>query len=222
MKISRKSKINELIEFDKNMADNYPLIGLDEAGRGPVAGPVTASAVYFPGFDKDIIEAISYLDDSKKFSSNIKLRKELSDEIKRVAKYSIKECSAREIEKYNILKASLLAMKRAFEDLMSQINLEKPPVLLIDGKFKIPELKYSQKAVVKGDSKSASIAAASILAKVDRDELMINLSKEFPYYGWDKNKGYPTKVHIEAIEEHGLCDWHRKTFIIKSVQKTLF
>jgi len=205
----------ELIKFDKKLAKAHSIIGVDEAGRGPLAGSVVACALHFPEFNKELNEAIKYLDDSKKFSSNPKLRQELAEEIKQYAKYSIKECSVREIEKYNILQASLLAMKRACEDLLKQINPDKEPILLIDGKFAIPGYKIAQTPIVKGDGKSASIAAASILAKVYRDEMMCKLAQEYPEYRWHQNKGYPTQAHIAAILEHGPCTCHRKTFLKK-------
>ena len=213
MKACRKNKIVELIKFDKKLAKLNSIIGVDEAGRGPLAGAVVACAVYFPEFNKEVIEALKYLDDSKQLSP--KLRQELSDEIKKLAKYSIQEASVAEIEKINILQASLLAMDRACKDLIRQVNFDKDPKLLIDGKFPIPKFKVDQMPVIKGDTKSASIAAASILAKVYRDEQMHKLAQEYPVYNWQQNKGYPTKAHIAAIIEHGACSWHRKTFLKK-------
>jgi len=215
LKTCRKPRIIELIEFDREFVGSSPVIGVDEAGRGPLAGPVTACALYFPKFTEELAEILKFLDDSKKFSSNPKLRKELAEEIKKQTKYAICECSVDEIDKYNILQASLLAMKRACQKLTEQINSEYSPKILIDGKFVIPNYKTNQLPVIKGDSKSASIAAASILAKVHRDELMCRLSEQHPVYLWKKNKGYPTKAHIQAIREHGACGWHRKSFLKK-------
>jgi len=218
LKIYRKSRIEELVDFDKRHG-NF-IIGTDEAGRGPLAGPVVASAVFFPEFNDEVLETIKFIDDSKKFSSNPKLRKELAEQIKKVVKYSIFECSVEEIEKYNILHASLLAMKKACDDLFYQItDVSEEITILIDGNFIISGYKKPQKAVKKGDSMSASIAAASILAKVYRDELMAELSKEFPVYEWHKNKGYPTAAHIEAIKTYGSCKWHRKTFLWKIISE---
>ena len=223
MKILRKSKIDELVEFDRGHGSF--VIGTDEAGRGPLAGPVVASAVYFPELSKEVCEVIKFIDDSKKFSSSHKLRKELSESIKSVAKYSIQECSVEEIDKINILQASLLAMRKSCENLIGQIPANKDNlIILVDGNFVIPKYDYLQRAVKKGDTLSASIAAASILAKVYRDELMHGLSEAFPQYGWHKNKGYPTQSHREAILTHGACEWHRKTFLSKVLckQKKIF
>jgi len=191
------------------------LIGTDEAGRGPLAGPVCASAVYFPEFTKEIRDALKYLDDSKRFSANHSLRKEISEEIKKYSIYSIAFCSVKEIEKHNILQASLLAMKKAVKSVMKEIPAEKPRMVLIDGRQLIPKFEIRQSAVIKGDTLSASIAAASVLAKVTRDELMITLSEEFPHYLWHKNKGYGTKDHVKAICEFGVCEHHRKSFLKK-------
>lgn len=223
MRILRKSKIKELVEFDQG--HGCFVIGTDEAGRGPVAGPVVASAVYFPELNSEICEVIKFIDDSKTFSSNPKLRKELAESIKSVAMYSIQECSVEEIDKINILQASLLAMKKSCEDLIGQITFNQDNlIILVDGKFVIPKYDYLQRAVKKGDTLSASIAAASILAKVYRDDLMFKLTENFPQYGWHKNKGYPTRAHIEALRTYGACEWHRKTFLGKVLceQKKIF
>ena len=217
----RKSKIAELIEFDRKYLKNSILIGTDEAGRGPVAGPVVAAAVCFKDFGKNTIEAIKYLDDSKRFGTNHKARKELADEIVKHCYYSIQECSVQEIEKYNILQASLLAMKKACNDVINQISndigLVKNPKILVDGRIKIPDYNIEQEGIIKGDSKSASVAAASILAKVHRDEFMMELATRFPEYDWHKNKGYPTKVHLRVIQEKGITEWHRKSFLTKYI-----
>jgi ribonuclease HII len=219
LKASRQTRINELFKFDKKYLKSNLVIGTDEAGRGPIAGPVTACAVYFPEINKELKETLKYLDDSKKFSSNPKLREELAEEIKKHAVYCIAEASVREIEKINILQASLLAMHRACDGALKQIKPQKDPIILIDGKFSIPKYNIEQLPVIKGDSKSASIAAASILAKVHRDNFMKELAEKFPQYCWSQNKGYPTAAHIEAIREHGQCEWHRKTFICKVLSK---
>ena len=215
MKVSRQSKIQQLTDFDNDFSNNYCLIGTDEAGRGPLAGPVSACALHFPNFNKETLEIIKYIDDSKSFSSNPTLRKSLAKDLKEVAKFKISWATVEDIEKYNILQASLLAMKKASEELIKELTPIKPSMILVDGKFKIKEINAEQTAVIKGDSKSASIAAASIIAKVESDELMLKLSEEFPIYQWHKNKGYPTKHHINAIREHGECEWHRKSFLSK-------
>lgn len=222
MNTLKTSRIRELINFDRKHGSI--VIGTDEAGRGPIAGPVVAAAVFFPEFSEEVIDSIKFIDDSKKFVSNPGLRKELSEQIKNVAVYSIAECSVEEIEKYNILHASLLAMKRACNDIFLQIDKKIDKMLiLVDGKFTISDYTLHQKAVKKGDSMSASIAAASILAKVHRDQIMEKLSQEFPLYEWHKNKGYGTSAHIKAIRTYGSSKWHRKGFLgkILSEQKSL-
>jgi ribonuclease HII len=213
--IQRKSRIVELIKHDLKEGKNFVLIGTDEAGRGPVAGPVTACAVCFKSVDKHLKEALKYLDDSKKFSANSKLRKDIAEEIKKRSYYSIQHCTVEEIEKYNILQASLLAMKKACNDIISQIQNSENILILVDGRIIIPNFDFAQKGLIKGDSKSASIASASILAKVQRDELMIKISNDYPEYEWHQNKGYPTPKHLEAIRRHGITKWHRKSFLTK-------
>lgn len=222
MKVFRQSKIQQLVDFDNSFSQNYCVIGTDEAGRGPLAGPVSACALYFPEFNKETLEIIKYLDDSKKFSSNPSLRKSLAKDLKEIAKFKIAWSTVEDIEKHNILQSSLLAMKKASEELLEEIKPLKEVIILVDGKFTIKNFDVKQSAIIKGDSKSASIAAASIIAKVERDELMIKLSDEFPEYKWAKNKGYPTKDHINAIRAHGDCKWHRQTFLTKIHQKKLF
>jgi len=225
MKIAR---IDELIRFDKKHAGKSVLIGTDEVGRGPVAGPVMACAVHFRKFNKELKEALKYLDDSKKFGTNHRLRSELAEEIRKYSVFSVQQCSVEEIEELNILQASLFAMKKACVDVASQLAAGDKQAdnvkILVDGKFIIPnaELPVSsleQTGVIKGDSLSASIAAASILAKVERDELMINLANEFPQYDWHKNKGYPTPAHLEAIRKHGITEWHRQSFLTKCLHR---
>lgn len=230
MKTLRKSKIEELISFD--VGHGCPVIGTDEAGRGPLAGPVVAAAVYFPEFNEEVVEALRYIDDSKALNHTI--RKELAEEIKKYALWGIAECSVEQIQKYNILQASLLAMKRACEAVFARVGTDlcacphyqggSPLLILVDGNFVIPRYKKNQKAVKKGDSLSASIAAGSILAKVHRDKLMEEFALKYPHYNWAKNKGYGTKEHVEAIRKYGACELHRKSFLSKIFveQKTLF
>lgn len=213
------NKAQALFDFDtisKQEEHLLYLIGTDEAGRGPAAGSVYAAAVCF--FDKVNTSLFEKLNDSKKL--NHKTRQELFEIIKQNSYYSIKSVSVEEIEKINILQASLLAMKMAVLDVIHQIN--KIEVLtLVDGNKLIKDFPFEQKYVIKGDSKSASIAAASILAKVSRDNYMDELDEKFPHYAWKNNKGYLTKAHIEAIGEFGTTPHHRLSFlknIIKSPQ----
>lgn len=184
------------------------VIGLDEVGRGPLAGPVVAAAVSLPPIDpeSDLAKELSTLNDSKAVPHNERVR--LAEIIKSIAVYAIAEATVEEIDTINILQASLLAMKRA----RLALSIPTPALLLIDGNKYVPQLKDSQVTVVKGDSQSASIAAASILAKVHRDNLMDELAKDFPHYGWESNKGYGAPKHRQAIKEVGLTIWHRKSF----------
>jgi ribonuclease HII len=180
------------------------VLGVDEVGRGPLAGPVVAASVYVP---KEIRAHpfISDIRDSKKLSKpKLKILNALIHEFCIV---SIAECSPQEIDKHNILKASLYAMKRSIEN----INIT-PDFALIDGN-KIPmDLSIRAKSIVKGDSISKSIAAASIVAKFYRDKVMEDLSFEFPHYGWERNVGYPTEQHRNAINKYGITPHHRKSF----------
>lgn len=179
------------------------ICGVDEAGRGPLAGPVSAAAVILP-FECEI----KGLNDSKKLSE--KKRDELFDIIREKAlAYSVAFASVEEIEEINILNAAMLAMSRA----VKALNLT-PDIALIDGN-KAPKITIPTRTIIKGDSLSANIAAASILAKVSRDRLMYELDKEYPQYAFAKHKGYGTKVHIAAIKEYGACPHHRMSFIRK-------
>tara|TARA_B100000767_G_scaffold258508_1_gene267292 strand:- start:3278 stop:3877 length:600 start_codon:yes stop_codon:yes gene_type:complete len=175
--------------------------GTDEAGRGCLAGPVTAAAIVLKNNFLNI-----EINDSKKISK--KTRDRLRPIIKKNAlKYSIAHVYPQKIDKINILNASILAMHKAIDKITTKINF-----IIVDGnKFKnfknIPH-----ETIVKGDEKYLSIAAASILAKTERDEYMLKIHKEFPEYGWDKNKGYPTKFHKQAILKFGITKYHRKSF----------
>lgn len=187
---------------EKRYAEGYSAVcGLDEAGRGPLCGPVVAAAVILPlGLE------IEGLNDSKKLSE--KKREALFDIIKEKAiAYAIAEASPEEIDEINILNASMLAMRRAVEALPIHADFA-----LIDGNcsrgFNIPT-----ETIVKGDAKSYSIAAASILAKVTRDRGCIELDKKYPEYGIAKHKGYPTKDHMNAVREHGVAPIYRKSFL---------
>jgi ribonuclease HII len=176
------------------------IAGTDEAGRGPLAGPVVAASVILPQ-DCDY----SIFEDSKKLSAA--KREELAQELENIgAQVSFAVVSEETIDAINILQASLLAMKKSLVSLPVS-----PDYVLVDGKFKVL-LAIEQLALVKGDSRSASISAASIVAKVERDKLMRQYHEQFPRYGFDKNKGYPTLAHRKAIRKFGVCRIHRKTF----------
>lgn len=193
---------NELIE------QGYKSIcGVDEAGRGPLAGPVCAAAVILK--PNDIIEGVN---DSKKLTE--KKREMLYDIIKeRAVSYSIAFATVEEIEELNILNATMLAMKRAVEGLSVPADYA-----IIDGN-KTPNLQIPCNYVIKGDAKSMSIAAASILAKVTRDRLLLEYAEQYPEYQFEKHKGYGTKVHREALLEYGPCPVHRLSFLKKILNK---
>ena len=196
---------NKLFEFDDSF--NTIVTGTDEAGRGPAAGGVWAAAVCF---NKDCKKDLfNNLNDSKKLTP--KKREELYEIIKDNSIFSIKAVKVEKIEEINILNASLLAMKYAVSEVLSKIN--KKGIVLVDGNKLIKDFNYPQKYIIKGDSKSASIAAASILAKVSRDKYMENLDKLYPCYDWKNNKGYLTKKHIEAIKKFGTTKYHRMSFL---------
>lgn len=178
------------------------ICGVDEVGRGPLAGPVVAAAIILP---KDICpDILSIINDSKKVSQ--KKRKLIYQYLIQNTDYCIAEASVEEIDKINILQASLLAMKRSILGLKSA-----PDIALIDGN-KEPDINIQCKTVIKGDQKSLSIAAASIIAKEYRDNLMAELAKEYNMYGWEKNAGYGTKLHKLGIEKHGITVHHRTSF----------
>ena len=192
----------DLHEFDMQYYGEYPLLcGMDEAGRGPLAGDVFAAAVILA--PDTVIEGIN---DSKKLTE--KKREKLFDEIKEKALYwSIKTASVEEIEQLNILNCAMLAMKRASESLGVT-----PDMALADGN-KTPQLSCPVQFVIKGDAKSQSIAAASILAKVARDRYMKEMALKYPQYSFEKHKGYGTKAHYQALDEYGPCEIHRMSFL---------
>lgn len=195
-----------LWKFDSCMLDEFPVLcGVDEVGRGPLAGNVVAACVILDFKAKPI----AGLNDSKKLAPAV--RESLSAEIReRAVAYGVGECSPEEIDKHNILRASLLAMRRALE------AMGMPPgLLLVDGNQRIPDVSWPQRTLVKGDGRSASIAAASILAKVVRDRQMSEMHALYPVYGFDAHKGYATQVHRDAIEKYGLTPIHRRTFCIE-------
>lgn len=202
-----------LFDFDKTYTN---VVGTDEAGRGPAAGGVFAAAVYFPEVTDSLISDLARLNDSKKLSH--KVRDNLYDVILNNSINSIVNVEVAEIEKFNILNSSLKAMKLSCENVIRQANLADF-ITLVDGNKLIKNYKYPQKFIIKGDGKSASIAAASILAKVSRDRYMNELAQEFPQYKWEKNAGYLTAEHLAAIDKFGLTKYHRASFLRKHFEK---
>ena len=202
-----------LFQFDKDF--NTTIIGTDEAGRGPAAGCVFAAAVCFEMVTDALIKDLAILNDSKKLTA--KKRDSIYDVIKKNTLNKIVCVEVDEIEKINILNASLKAMNLACSAIINNSDV----MVLVDGNKLIKNFKYPQQFIIKGDSKSASIAAASILAKVTRDRYMEKLHEEFPMYNWVKNAGYLTKEHLDAIDKHGLCKYHRPSFLRKHFVKQL-
>ncbi|MBN1132168.1 MAG: ribonuclease HII [Bacteroidales bacterium] len=181
--------------------------GCDEAGRGCLAGPVFAAAVIFPGdFNHPL------LNDSKKMSSL--QREKAADIIKKTAlSYALGQADVKEIDRLNILKASIIAMHRALD----QLSIF-PEHIIVDGNRFTPYRHIKHQCIVKGDGKYTSIAAASILAKTERDSYMNLLHRQFPLYGWNRNKGYPTEAHRKAINDYGISPYHRRTFRLYNEQ----
>ncbi len=201
-------RLEKMLEFENKYGDTFSCIcGIDEAGRGPFAGPVVAGAVVLPRGLR-----IEGLNDSKKVSP--KRREELFEEIKEKAvSYGIGMSSPGRIDEINILQATYEAMKHAVED------LEVVPDLLLNDAVTIPQIPIKQVGIVKGDARSLSIAAASIMAKVTRDRLMVEYAELYPEYGFESNKGYGSQEHIKALKEHGPCPIHRRSFIHSYVQE---
>ncbi len=213
MKQLTKEKLEKELLRLKGMQeyeDTYPtcvICGIDEAGRGPLAGPVVAGAVVLP---RDC--QILYLNDSKKLSE--RKREVLFDEIKEKAvSYGIGIVGPGRIDEINILQATYEAMREAVG------QLEVTPDILFNDAVTIPQVDILQVPIIKGDSKSVSIAAASILAKVTRDRMMVEYDKLFPEYEFARHKGYGTAAHIQALKDHGPCPIHRKTFIKKFISQ---
>jgi ribonuclease HII len=205
---AERARIETMKEFEYKFADKKYICGIDEVGRGPFAGPVVAGAVILP---KD--EEILYLNDSKKLSE--KKREELYDIImdKAVAVgFGMEDSGV--IDEINIKQATLKAMKKAIGNLKNPKTGEKyvPDMLLVDAEH-IPDIGISQVGIIKGDAKSVSIAAASIVAKVTRDRMMDEYDAKYPEYGFKSNKGYGSAKHIEAIKSIGPCEIHRRSFI---------
>lgn len=203
-----------LFDFDKNY--NKYIIGTDEAGRGPGAGGVFAAAVYFEKVTQALINDLAILNDSKKLTP--KKRDSIFEIIKNNTVNEIICIEVDEIESINILNSSLKAMKLACESVAKKIN-DSNILTLVDGNKLIKNYNYPQEFLIKGDSKSASIAAASILAKVSRDKYMENLHEQFPVYNWKKNAGYLTAEHLNAIDKYGITKYHRPSFLKKHFQK---
>jgi len=193
----------------KELYENCILIGVDEAGRGPLAGPVVAAATVL----KNVESLPENLNDSKKLSE--KLREQILEKLPNYCQFhSIGEASALEIDEIGILNANFMAMRRALNPLISQLAEKNLPYkILVDGNLYIREMeKAVQMPIIKGDGRVACIAAASIFAKVYRDKLMAKYGEQFPNYRFARHKGYGTRAHLAEIKEFGLCDIHRKTF----------
>ncbi len=206
--------VYDLFGFDKQF--NKHVIGTDEAGRGPAAGGVYAAAVYFNKITEGLLKDLEILNDSKKLTT--KKRESIYDAILNNTLNKIVCIEVDEIEKINILNSSLKAMNIACSNIARNLQ---DSITLVDGNKLIKNYIYPQNYVIKGDSKSASIAAASILAKVSRDRYMLQLHEEYPMYNWAKNAGYLTKEHLEAIDKYGLTKYHRPSFLKKHFTKQL-
>lgn len=222
--LTTDSRIVKLFSFD--IEQKRIVIGTDEAGRGCGAGGVFASAVCFNNRSQELMEELTELNDSKKLSA--KKRESLFDIIKEKTVNSTICIEVDEIERINILNASLKAMRMACTDVINQLYPIKEDrdtiakneiIILVDGNKKIFNFNYSQKYIIKGDATSASIAAASILAKVSRDRYMLKLDEEFPQYKWKENAGYLTKEHMTLIDKYGLCKYHRPSYLEKHFAK---
>jgi len=198
---AEQERLEKMKEFERQYEDHILVCGIDEAGRGPLAGPVVAGAVILPRACE-----ILFLNDSKKLSE--KRREALFEEIQEKASaFAVGVVGADRIDEINILQATYEAMRLAISE------LEAVPEVLLNDAVTIPGITLSQVPIVKGDAKSVSIAAASIMAKVTRDHMMEEYDKLFPEYGFAKHKGYGTAAHINALKEFGPCPIHRRSFI---------
>jgi len=196
-------KMNK-VEAELSQQGYQVLVGLDEAGRGPLAGPVVAAAVVL-----DPEAKIYGLDDSKKLSRQ--KREKIFTEIKEKAVVGVGQASSSEIDKYNIREATFVAMKRAVKDLLPELD-QNPDILLVDGNAVIPDLTVEQQSIIDGDAKVNAIAAASIIAKVTRDNIIFKYAEKYPEYNFKANKGYGTAEHIAALQKYGSSPIHRKSF----------
>lgn len=194
-------RLENMLTYERMYAENQIICGIDEAGRGPLAGPVVAAAVILPKETK-----IWYLNDSKQLSP--KKREELYAEImEKAVSVGVGVVNAERIDEINILQADYEAMRMAVN------KLSPVPDILLNDAVRIPQLSMEQVPIIKGDAKSLSIAAASVIAKVTRDRMMEHYDEWYPHYGFAANKGYGSQKHIEALKEYGACPIHRKTFI---------
>jgi ribonuclease HII len=201
--IDKWEQMNE-IEAELSKQGYQLIVGIDEAGRGPLAGPVVASAVIL-----DPEQKIYGLDDSKKLSRQ--KREKLYEEINLKAFVGVGMANSSEIDKYNIREATFVAMKRAVKNLLPNLDND-PDILLVDGNALIPNLTMEQRAIIDGDADVNAIAAASIIAKVSRDNIIFEYAKKYPQYGFKSNKGYGTAEHIAALKKHGSSPIHRQSF----------
>ena len=214
----KKTELKSKKLFDFDLSLKKTIIGTDEAGRGCGAGGVFAAAVCFNNLTKDLRKELAILNDSKKLSK--KHREEIFDSIKNNTINSVVCIEVEEIERINILNASLKAMNLACTNVINQIGAKDSDLLvLVDGNRLIKEFSYPQQTIIKGDGTSASIAAASILAKVSRDRYMDKLNEEFPQYKWADNAGYLTKEHMALIDEYGISPYHRPSYLRKHFAK---
>ncbi len=220
---------NELRDFD--LSYEKIIVGVDEAGRGPLAGPVVASAVIIPKYFNELDE----INDSKKLTE--KKREKLFDPIMENCIVGVGIADEKEIDEINILNATFLAMRRAITEIDEKLRInstiideysksknknkliENYDITLVDGNHKIREYNKIQEPIIKGDGTSLSIAAASIIAKVTRDRMLLEIAKEFPDYKFEKHKGYGTKLHREILLEIGPCKYHRNSFLSKILDK---
>jgi ribonuclease HII len=201
---------SSLLQFD--LQHNCPLIGVDEVGRGALAGPVYAGAVHFKNLNHLNQAWLAQVNDSKKVSCV--RRRVLAQQLKEICVYSLGSASCTEINQLGILPATLLAMKRAVNSVTGQTGAQNY-LVLVDGISKIKNLEHKQQTVKKGDSTSLHIAAASIIAKTARDEFMAKLSNLHTGFGWERNMGYGTAFHIQALLKHGTTKEHRLKFVRK-------
>jgi ribonuclease HII len=211
----RSEDAKKLFDFDDQFKSL--IIGTDEAGRGPAAGGVFASAVCFQEKSENLIEELAILNDSKQLSK--KKRESIYDIILNETINATVCIEVEEIEKINILNASLKAMQQVCEKVITHVKSDM--LVLVDGNKLIKNFNYPQKFIIKGDGKSASIAAASVLAKVARDRYMEELHEKFSQYGWAHNAGYLTKEHFSAIDKYGLTPYHRPSFLRKHFERQL-